>query len=124
MSQSNRVLISRQSAQSFFEEARHPDPEMLRRRDAFFAYLDTKCIYHHEGNNLVMEIPDLDMEAAVQPAQNNLRTFGRSENFLVMDIPDVPLTVVYGHEWSVSYGSIREKENNDYPVEFNPLIAA
>lgn len=78
MSQSNRVLISRRSAQSFFEEARHPDSEMLRRRDAFFAYLDANCIYRHEGGNLVMEIPDLDAETVTQFDKSNARTAEKS----------------------------------------------
>ena len=79
MSQSNRVLISRQSAQSFFEEARHPDSETLRRRDAFFAYLDANCIYRHEGGNLVMEIPDLDAETVTRSdrtAEKSVGVFG------------------------------------------------
>ena len=39
---------------------------MMRRRDAYFAYLDTECAYRHEGRNLVMEIPDLDAEPTLQ----------------------------------------------------------
>ena len=128
MLQNNRVFISRQSARSFFEEARHPDPEMMRRRDDFFSYLDTQCIYRHEGANLVMEIPDLDVEAVAQhgvvQAESNWRASSKPENPLVMDIPDEPLVVIYAPMSNVSYESICEMESNDYPVATIFQIAA
>ena len=68
MSQNNVALIAPEAAQAFLEAARRPDPETLRRRDAFLARIRTECVYRREGSDLVMELPDLDSQtSAVRP---------------------------------------------------------
>ena len=53
--------IQHEQAQQFFEEARRPNLEAIRRRDAFLERLERECPYRREGSGLVMEIPDLDI---------------------------------------------------------------
>ncbi len=62
MFHSNRIIVSQRSAKDFFVSALHPDPEMLRRRDIFFNWLDETTHVIHDGNSLVMEIPDIDFD--------------------------------------------------------------
>lgn len=47
----------------FFEDAMHPDLEELRRRDEFFHRLDTEMNLRYEGDDMIVDISDIDVEA-------------------------------------------------------------
>ena len=56
-----RIKLQHEFAQAFFDEAMHPDTEALDRRDRFFAEAEKSCPYRNEGNDLVAEIPDINL---------------------------------------------------------------
>lgn len=57
---SNVIVIEGEAARKFLESARHPDPEMIRRRDALFAQWDAMFSPIQDGGDIVLEIPDID----------------------------------------------------------------
>lgn len=62
MRESNCVIrIEHEYAQSFFDEAMHPDLDELRRRDAFLAELEETCPVHIEKEDFVVEISEIDI---------------------------------------------------------------
>lgn len=56
------IPIQHERARQFFEEARHPDPDELRRRDEFLERLAEECPRPGDSGGLAMEIPDLDVD--------------------------------------------------------------
>lgn len=57
----NRVLLQHDLAQHFFYESLHPDADELQRRDLFISEIERECSYRDDGNDLVAEIPDIDL---------------------------------------------------------------
>lgn len=60
------IRLQHEHARDFFESLAHPDIEALRRRDAFFAELDREYPMRTDGTDLIMEIPDIDIEKLLQ----------------------------------------------------------
>ena len=61
---SNIIVIEGEAARKFLERMRHPDPEMIRRRDEMFARFDRiaeACNFRTEANgDMAIDIPDID----------------------------------------------------------------
>lgn len=55
------IGLQHQHAARFFEEARHPNLQELRQRDAFLAKLKRECTVRIEGTDLIATIPDIDI---------------------------------------------------------------
>ena len=63
-----RIRLQHDLAQSFFNDALHPNMDELRRRDSAIAELDKVHPFRNEGTDLVAEIPDIDIEALLDGA--------------------------------------------------------
>lgn len=59
MISSGIVRVSHQ----FFEEAMHPDLDELRRRDEFLNRIASEMNIRYEGDDIVADIPDIELEA-------------------------------------------------------------
>ncbi len=73
-----RVLLTHDAAQSFFDEAMHPDMESLERRDAFFAALHEELSCRMDGTDLIEDIPDIELSSLP-----NVDTYSSVKNFIV-----------------------------------------
>lgn len=73
-----RIELQHDQAQTFFEEALHPDMEELQRRDAFFEQLEEEMDYQIDGANITIEIPDVDIDALL----NEGKAYIQTDNFL------------------------------------------
>ncbi len=59
---SNVILIEGEAAREFMEAARNPDPEDLRQRDALFAQWDELFSPFQDGDDIMLEVPDINFE--------------------------------------------------------------
>lgn len=61
-----RIQLDHSRAQEFFDSCMHPDIDELERRDTFLAEIARSLTDRTEGDDLVEEIPNIDISSLMQ----------------------------------------------------------
>ena len=139
LSQNCQIVLRGETAREFFSAARHPDLEELERRDEILADMARNFSYRQEGQDLIMDIPDLDLSVCQniessdspmdveQPVAReyvsvyNLDrefSFHRAGTDLVMDVPNLDLVVAPQHFDYI----LQEDSGQISPYQYSPIF--
>ena len=116
MNDYNVIRLQHEFAAPFFEEAMHPSVEELQRRDLFLESITSELSCRLDGEDIVSEIPDIDLTVDKQPEKVNYIPLSR--------LPEINMIFV---ESLISKSALNRTNlpvKFIYSIESNPNLVA